>query len=60
MLEFESMKGLLHFLQMNFFLQKYWCDNVGQSMVEIMHDIVKVITTKAMKITNYIQYLVMK
>jgi hypothetical protein len=60
MFAYESMKGLLHFLQVKKFLQKHWCDNVGWSMAEIMHDIVKVITTKVMEITNYIQFLVMK
>jgi hypothetical protein len=47
MLEYESMKGMLQFLQVKYYPQKHWCDNIGCS-------IVKATTTEGIKTTNYI------
>jgi hypothetical protein len=45
MLEYENMKNYPH---------KHKCDNVGWSMAEIMHDIVKASTIETMNALNYI------
>jgi hypothetical protein len=54
MLEYENMKGLMQFLQMRNYPHKHLCDNMGWSMAEIMHDIVKASTIDAMNALNYI------
>ncbi len=54
MLEYENMKGLLKFLQMKNYPHKHQCDNIDQSMAEIMHDIFKATIMEVMNATNYI------
>jgi hypothetical protein len=29
MFKYESMKGVLQFLQVKYYPQKHWCDNIG-------------------------------
>lgn len=47
MFKYESMKGVLQFLQVKYYPQKHWCDNIGQS-------IVKATIIENIKTTNYI------
>jgi hypothetical protein len=54
MLEYESTRGFLQFLQVKNCLQKHWCDNTGWSMAETMHNIVKTATADAVKAANFI------
>jgi hypothetical protein len=54
MLEYESMKGFLQFLQVKNCPQKHWCDNTGWSMAEIVHNVVKAATADAVKAANFI------
>lgn len=47
MIEYESMKVMLQFLQVKYYPQKHWCDSIGWS-------IVKATIPEGIKTTNYI------